>query len=124
VRSIYADWERGDYFSSVAWAHPEIEFVFADGPDPGTSIGIDVAIERWREQLGPWEHLRIEATEYRELDDERALVLNRLRGRGTTTGVEVNTEGGNVFHIRDGKVTRLVLYWDRDRALADLGVER
>jgi hypothetical protein len=37
--------------------------------------------------------------------------------------VEVNTEGGNVFHMRDGKVTRLVLYWDRDRALADLGVE-
>jgi len=121
VRSIYADWERGDYFSSVAWAHPEIELVFADGPDPGTSIGIGAAIERWREQLGPWEQFGIEATEYRELDDERALVLNRLRGRGTTTGVEVDTEGGNVFHIRDGKVTRLVLYWDRDRALAAAG---
>jgi ketosteroid isomerase-like protein len=97
--------------------------VFADGPDPGTSIAIDVASERWREQLGPWEDFRIEATEYRELDDERILVLNRLRGRGTTTGVKVKTEGGNVFHIHDGKVTRLILYWDSDRALADLGVE-
>jgi len=123
VRSIYADWERGDYFGSVAWAHPEIEFVFADGPDPGTSVGIGVAIERWRGQLVPWEDLLIEATEYRELDDERTLVLNRLRGRGMTTGVEVNAEGGNVFHIRDGKVTRLFLYWDRDLALADLGLE-
>ncbi len=33
VRAICAPWGHGDY-SSVEWAHPEIEFVIADEPTP------------------------------------------------------------------------------------------
>jgi hypothetical protein len=33
VRSIFVAWERGDYGSSE-WAHPEIDCVHADGPEP------------------------------------------------------------------------------------------
>jgi hypothetical protein len=39
VRSILAAHERGDY-GSVEWAHPEIEWVLADGLTPGCWTGL------------------------------------------------------------------------------------
>ena len=125
VRSIYADWGRGD-FSATEWAHPRIEFVMSDGPSPVRAIGLAAMADAWREVLGAWEDFRAELEECRELDEERVLVLTRNTGRGKTSGLEVGqlaTKGANVFHVREGKTTRLVAYFDRGRALADLGLE-
>jgi hypothetical protein len=46
-----------------------------------------------------------------------------LAQRDRLDGDEVMpTEAATLFHVRDGKVARLVIYWDRDRALAELGL--
>ena len=124
VRSIYADWERGDY-SSAQWAHPMIEFIWADGPEPGEWKGLAEMARSMHNWLGAWEEVHVEADEYRELDDERVLVLIHHSGRGKTSGLEIGqatAKNATLFHIRGGKVTRLVLYWDRERAIADLGL--
>jgi ketosteroid isomerase-like protein len=86
VRSIYAAWERGD-FSRADWEHPEIEYVMADGPLPGSYTGLPSMAAAMRVLLDVWKEYRVEATEYRELDDERVLVLVRYGGRGKTSGL-------------------------------------
>jgi len=124
VRSIYAAWGRGDY-SSASWAHPEIEAVIADGPSPGTRTGVAGMAAIWRDAANVWVGYRAEAEAFRELDGERVLVLMRQHGRGKASGLdlgEMRTRAATVFHVRDGKVTRIVRYWDRERAFADLGL--
>jgi len=124
VRSIYANWERGD-FTSMEWIDPEFEIVAADGAETGRT-GLAGTVEGIREFLSGWEDFRITAEEYRDLDDGLILVLDRRSGRSKTTGLDlatVRTQGARVFQIREGKVTRLVLYLDRERALADLGLQ-
>jgi len=125
VRGIRGAWDRGE-FAAVDWAHPQLEFVIADGPTPGTWTGLAGMAAGWREFLGGWEDWRATASDYRELDGSRVLVLVELSGRSRASGLDIarsgKGQGANVFHLREGKVTRFVLYLERDRALTDLGL--
>ena len=124
VRSIYETWGRGD-FRSAEWAHPEIEFVTEAGPASGNWKGLAAMADAWRSFLSTWEEYRTEVERYWDLDDERVLVLLHVVGRGKASGVELGemrTKAANLFHIRGGKVSRLVLYQDRERGLAELGL--
>jgi len=125
VRSIFADWERGEY-RSIEWADPEIENEIVGGPSPGSRRGLAGMAELWRDFLSAWEDVRFGADEYREFDGERVLVLTDTTGHFRTSGLDagqLHSKGANLFHIRDGKVTRHVAYLQRDLALADLGLK-
>src|SRR5437764_6001923 len=82
VRSIVAAWEHGDFLGTAEWAHPDIEFVVADGPEPGSWSGLARAEKGGWAVLSPFEHARIEAEQYRELDRDRILVFVHSSGRG------------------------------------------
>ena len=122
VRSIYADWERGD-FSSADWADPEIELVFADGPMDGSWSGVDGMAEGWGDFLSVWEDFRAVPDSYHELEGDRVAVVMHNVGRGKSSGIDVGPmrqQSVNLFEIRDGKVTRIVAHWNGERALAEL----
>jgi ketosteroid isomerase-like protein len=122
VRSIYADWGRGD-FSSAAWADPGIEFAFVDGPEPGSWSGRSAMAKRYGQWLSGWKDFRAELEELFVVDSTRILVLVRNSGRGRASDVEMDQRSvANLFEIKDKKVVRFALYWSRDRALQDVGL--
>jgi ketosteroid isomerase-like protein len=125
VRSIYTAWEYGD-FSAAGWAGEDIEFVRVDGPAPGRWRGSTEIAAGIREMLSAWEDFRLTADEFFELDGNRVLVLTRVSARGKRSGVDagqLRAMAANLFHIASGEVTRVVTYYDRERALADLGLD-
>src|SRR2546423_1644513 len=133
VRSIYADWERGD-LSRVDWAHPEIELVVVDGVEPGVWRGLGgmarqggmalSEMDEWHEGAHGYRDLTPDqgADESRTLTPDQVLVLASFTSRGRSTGLDVRAVVARVFEISAGRVTRMTVYWNRDRALADLGL--
>lgn len=124
VKSIYADWERGDW-SSTEWADPEIEFAMIGGLVEGKWKGVPEMGKAWGTMVGAWNDLTADPEEFRELDDERVLVFLTNSGRGRGSGIDlggISTKAANLFTIRGGKVTSLILYWNREEAISDLGL--
>jgi ketosteroid isomerase-like protein len=123
VRSIYAEWVQGHFFNQDAWAHPDIEFEERDGPEPTHLKGIEALKKNFRDFMDAWAGRRVEAETYRELDQERVLVFARVSALGNASELPIAQPREAVYHLRDGRVARYVAYWDRARALAELGLE-
>src|SRR6476469_1061080 len=88
VRSMYADWERGDW-SASGWADPEMVLVIVDQPEAREANGIAAVAAAWRDFLGAWEGYRVEAREYRQLRDGRVLVLFQAFGASRAAGLDL-----------------------------------
>jgi hypothetical protein len=126
VRSLYSDhFERGEFFGPAEWAHPEIECVLVDGPAPDSGSRLAGMARVWKGFLAAYDDFSAQVEEYREIDARRILVLLQFSGRGRASGLEIasmSIRNASVYDIDDGLVRRLALYWDRERALADLGL--
>jgi ketosteroid isomerase-like protein len=124
VRSICKAWEHGD-FRSAAWAHPEIEFERADESQLLRWSGLAGLAEGWRDFLNAWDGFRVRVDEYRQIDSERVIVFTHQSGRGKTSGLDLGqaqSKGACLFHVRGGKVTRLVVFTSHEQALIAAGL--
>ena len=122
LRPIHAAWARGDFRAGLDLFDPQIEFVRNDVPDPGVYRGLEAMRRGFREWLQSWEFFWAEPEEFIDAG-ATIVVFIRNRGRGRTSGVELDAPAASVWTLRDRKATLLALYADRTRALRPAGVE-
>lgn len=80
-------------------------------------------LERYfREAEETWEDFEAPGLEFRDLGD-RVLVLGRMKGRGRTSGIELQTTYTMVVEFRGDKISRSHAYLSHDEALRAAGLE-
>ena len=89
----------------------------------GTYSDPEVARDNLRRWLSPWEDWRVEAEEFVTIDN-RVVVLTRYHGRGKGSGAEVDVTGAHLWVMRDGRAESMMVFSDRDKALAAAGLPR
>jgi ketosteroid isomerase-like protein len=114
VRRVYEGWARGD-FSQIDAFHPEIDFEMVDWPHQTRARGIEDMWRTWRGTLTAWDDFRAVPLEYVDCG-RNVLVINQIEGSGKESGAEVSAQTATVWTLEDGRVVRLALYWDTDRA--------
>lgn len=113
--------------------HPDLETVAVPGqvplsgagaadPSQPTYRGLEGFAAAFRDWLSAWEIWAVTPTDFVEVDESRVLVLMDVRARSKTHQVEMPIEGANLITIRDGKLARLELFFDRDQALEASGL--
>ena len=120
VRRLFDEWGRGDY-SRTDWADPDIEFV---SPDllSGIKRGIDEMASGWREYLSTWDDFEVVGTKFMDVDD-KVLVLNEFGGRGKQSGVPIEgMRGATLFTFENGRVVRLAVFGNEQKAFDAAGL--
>jgi ketosteroid isomerase-like protein len=90
--------------------------------NPGTYRGHE-GMERAREELRQiWSKWVLEPERLIDTGDE-VVVVERVLGRARASGIELNDRGATRYLVRDGRIARVVIYFDVAEALADVGVQ-
>ena len=115
---------------------PDVEAVFEErglpmgaatmAPDSDTAQpvvrGFEAFVATWQEWVSAWDTWVMTPTDFVEVDDERVLVGMEVRARSKTHQVEFSVDGANLLTLRNGKVTRVELFFDQSRAREAAGL--
>jgi ketosteroid isomerase-like protein len=122
VRAMFDAWNRGDFEESGAAFEPEVEVEMHLGADnDGTYRGFDEMAKMLRSFWGTFSEFRSEPADFAVSGEEVAATVHH-RGRGRTSGAEVQMTNWHVFTVRGGRIVRYRMYARQDEALEAAGL--
>jgi ketosteroid isomerase-like protein len=115
---------RRDVDGIFECVNPDVEWFPAMSVTFGGGLRGREGIESYvREVSDTWEEYRVVGQDFRDLGEDRVLVLSRVEGRGAGSGGLVDTEMGQVYDFRDGRIAQVRTYLDHGQALKAVGLE-
>ena len=122
VRRYVDAFNRLDLDAATAGLDPAIELrEWPEAPGAQTYHGVDGVRRAFDTWFETWEWMKLEIEDIRAVGD-RVLFTLHQRAKGRTSAVEVEIRTHNVYTFRDGLVTLVELFTDRDAALAAAGL--
>jgi ketosteroid isomerase-like protein len=124
TRAIVA-WNREDLSGFLEAWHPEAEWrpAFPKGTEGTGSVfsGLDGVERAWHNVRAAWDEYRLDVHEAR-WSGESLVVLGRIRVRGATSGVEIDSDWSAVVRFQENKVISAWDWLDHGSALEAAGL--
>jgi ketosteroid isomerase-like protein len=119
IRRVYDATAIGDFEAVVRECDPEVEYIsLVSAVEGGRSYqgheGMRQFFSDLREAWDVW----IPQVEHLESDGDAVLAVGTSQIRGRGSGLDLQFEWGQVFHLRDGKVLNSRIYGKQDQAEA------
>jgi ketosteroid isomerase-like protein len=124
VQRAWDAWQRGDLPRLLRQFDPEVVWDtshFRDWPESAYH-GIDDVERFLGEWLVVWDDYEVGVEDVFPAPDGRVVTLFWQRGKGRSSGLEMEMEMAQIATVRDGKITLLDAYDDRAEALEAVGL--
>jgi ketosteroid isomerase-like protein len=124
IKQGVAALNRRDTGGMLATLHPQVRLEPLKAVLEGTVYEGHEGLRDWLVEIAEdWESQDVEVHEVHELDSGEVLLEARLHIRYRGSGLEVEEMGAWLCEFRDGLVSRIRFYTDRESALATVSAE-
>jgi ketosteroid isomerase-like protein len=123
ARSAIDAWNAGDIEALAELFDADAEFRPFRSQLEGTSyVGPPGVHQFARDAAEEWDFLRIDAAEYREVEDEQVLILGHMEGRGRASGMDLRVPAAWVMRFKSARLVALRAYSKYEDALEAVGL--